>query len=261
MVPMAMLANLFTASAKGRIFADQPRSGVAAPQLGVRARGRLRHRAAIRIAHWTMVVGVLGLLVSGIGILISHPRLYWGETGAIGTPSLIDLPLPMIIGPSVWNRPIHFLFAWILVVSGVMYVTAGLSTRHFRDDLLPAKPDLNWGGILAVIRAHLRWKTISADDAWTYNVVQRLVYLVVVFGIFPAIIWTGLAMSFTVTSVFPFLATLLGGHQSARTLHFLFVSLLIAFLLVHLSMLCLVGFRSHVQAMITGRIPQRGQAP
>ncbi len=85
--------------------------------------------------------------------------------------------------------------------------------------------------------------------------VQRLTYLAVVFVLFPAIIWTGLAMSFGVTSVFPELATALGGHQSARTLHFALVGLLVVFLIVHLAMLCLVGFWSHVRAMITGQIP------
>jgi thiosulfate reductase cytochrome b subunit len=226
----------------------------------VRASGGLRHSALVRIAHWAMVVGVLGLLVSGTGILISHPRLYWGETGAIGTPSLIDLPLPMIIGPSVWNRPIHFLFAWILVFAGVTYLVTGFATGHFRRQLLPARSEFNWATIWTVLSNHMRGRRIPADDVWRYNVVQRLAYLAVVFLIFPGIIWTGLAMSFTVASVFPFLATIPGGHQSARTLHFVFASLLVIFLIVHLAMLVLVGFLRHVQAMITGRIPRKTPA-
>ena len=248
-----MSANSFTAAVDGRVQANEPR--IAAQSGAVP-----RHLAVVRISHWLMAGSVLGLLVSGVGILISHPRLYWGETGAIGTPSLIDLPLPMIIGPSVWNRPIHFLFAWFLVFAGVIYLFAGVVTRHFRKDLLPESRDLNWRNISTVIFAHLRWKKTEADEAWTYNVVQRLTYLGVVFVIFPGIIWTGLAMSFAVTSVFPFLATLLGGHQSARTLHFAFVSLLVLFLIVHLAMLCLVGFRAHVRAMITGKIPRERTA-
>jgi thiosulfate reductase cytochrome b subunit len=248
-----MSTNSFTAGFEGRVQANEPR---VAAQSGPAP----RHLAVVRITHWLMVAGVLGLLASGVGILISHPRLYWGETGAIGTPSLIDLPLPMIIGPSVWNRPIHFLFAWILVFAGVIYLFAGVVTRHFRKDLLPKSRDLNWQAIIGVISAHLRWKKTESDESWTYNVVQRLTYLGVVFVIFPGIIWTGLAMSFAVTSVFPFLATLPGGHQSARTLHFVFVSVLVLFLIVHLAMLCLVGFRAHVQAMITGRIPRERTA-
>src|SRR5262245_994370 len=101
--------------------------------------GAPRHSAGVRIAHWLVVGSVLGLFLSGFGILISHPRLYWGETGAVGAASLIDLPMPFVIGPSVWNRPIHFFFAWILVFTGIAYVGAGFLTRHFRRNLLPAK--------------------------------------------------------------------------------------------------------------------------
>ena len=211
-----------------------------------------RHIALVRITHWIVVLSVLGLLVSGTGILVSHPRLYWGETGAVGTPSLIDLPIPFIIGPSVWNRPFHFFFAWVLVLTGLSYVVGSFITQHFRKDLLPAKADLRWNRIVGVVSDHLRSKRREADAASTYNVVQRLTYLAVVFGLFPAILWTGLAMSFGVTSVFPILATALGGHQSARTLHFACVVLLLLFVIVHILMLCLAGFWRSVRTMITG---------
>jgi thiosulfate reductase cytochrome b subunit len=251
------MANLFTARASAgaapvEALARAPAIGRSAKRTGA----ALRHRAAVRITHWLIALSVLGLLVTGAGILISHPRLYWGETGGVDTPSLINLPLPMIIGPSVWNRPIHFLFAWILVFAWIGYVGAGVVTRHLRDDLLPAKADLKWQRIWGVMSDHLRWKRTITDEAWIYNVVQRLVYLAVVFLLFPAIVWTGLAMSFAVSSVFPFLATSVGGFQSVRTLHFVFVNLLLLFIAVHLAMLILVGFTHHVRAMITGRIPR-----
>src|ERR1051326_3854405 len=112
-----------------------------------------RHLAIVRITHWMVVLSVIGLLVSGTGILVSHPRLYWGETGAVGSPSLIDLPIPFIIGPSVSNRPFHFFFAWILVLTGLIYVAGGLITPHLRKDLLPAKADLHWDRIMRVMRS------------------------------------------------------------------------------------------------------------
>lgn len=211
-----------------------------------------RHIALVRITHWIVVLSVLGLLITGTGILVSHPRLYWGETGGVGTPSLIDLPIPFIIGPSVWNRPFHFFFAWVLVLTGLTYMVGSFITQHFRKDLLLAKADLRWNRIVGVVSDHLRWKRPEADAASTYNVVQRLTYLAVVFGLFPAILWTGLAMSFGVTSVFPILATALGGHQSARTLHFTCVVLLLLFVIVHILMLCLAGFWRSVRTMITG---------
>lgn len=219
-----------------------------------------RYSAIVRVTHWIVVLSATGLLVSGIGILVSHPRLYWGETGSVGTESLIDLPIPFIIGPSVWNRPIHFFFAWVLVSAGLAYVAGGFITRHFRNNLLPVKADLRWNRITGVISDHLRWKRPSENAISTYNVVQRITYLAVVFLLFPAILWTGLAMSFGVTSVFPLMATVLGGHQSARTLHFVSVAMLLVFVVVHIVMLGLAGFGRNVRAMITGHIPQAGKA-
>jgi len=61
-------------------------------------------------------------------------------------------------------------------------------------------------------------------------------------------------MSLAFASAFPGSVTLLGGRQSARTIHF-FVSLaLVLFLLVHVAMVCLAGFSNRTAAMITGRI-------
>ena len=221
-----------------------------------RTAARPRHSPIIRITHWMVVLSALGLLVSGIGILVSHPRLYWGETGGVGMDSLIDLPIPFVIGPSVWNRPIHFFFAWILTFAGFVYVVNGFATRHFRNDLLPGQ-DLRSTTIKGVTLDHLRGRSTRKDVAGNYNVVQRLTYLVVVFALFPAIIWTGLAMSFGVTSVFPVMAVALGGHQSARTLHFAFVVLLLLFVAVHLLMVYIAGFVNNVRAMTTGYLSPR----
>jgi thiosulfate reductase cytochrome b subunit len=84
--------------------------------------------------------------------------------------------------------------------------------------------------------------------------VQRLSYLLVIFVLFPLVIWTGLDMSPTFASVFPGAITVLGGRQSARTLHFFVSILLVLFLLVHVFMVYLAGFRKRVGAMITGRM-------
>jgi len=243
-----------------------------------------RHIALVRITHWIIVLSVIGLLVSGIGILVGHPRLYWGETGSLATPSLIDLPIPFIIGPSVWYRPFHFFFAWILVLTGLTYMVGSFITQHFARDLVPAKADLRWNRIARAALEHLNakrkrdsaqpqdWKrpdareaqarkgAASRDAASAYNVVQRLTYLSVVFLLFPAFLWTGLGMSFGMTSVFPILATALGGHQSARTLHFVCVVLLLLFVMVHILMIYLAGFWRTVRAMITRDVPQGGRA-
>jgi thiosulfate reductase cytochrome b subunit len=67
-------------------------------------------------------------------------------------------------------------------------------------------------------------------------------------------VWTGLAMSPAVTSVFPVLATWLGGQQSARTIHFAGADALFLFLLVHVTEVFRAGFVRHVRSMITGRL-------
>lgn len=82
---------------------------------------------------------------------------------------------------------------------------------------------------------------------------QRLTYLLVVFVLFPLVIWTGLAMSPAIASVFPPVVTAFGGQQSPRTIHFFVSMLLLFFLLFHVTMVYLAGFRVQMRAIITGR--------
>ena len=74
-----------------------------------------------------------------------------------------------------------------------------------------------------------------------------------IFVVFPLMVWTGLAMSPAITSVFPALVTVLGGHQSARTIHFFGTIALVLFVVVHIAMVWRAGFRRRVGAMITGK--------
>jgi thiosulfate reductase cytochrome b subunit len=215
-----------------------------------------RHTALVRITHWIHTVSFLALVVSGVAILLAHPRLYWGETGAVGAPSLIDLPLPFVLqlqirGP---GRYLHFLSAWVCVLTGLLYVLSGIFSRHFRKNMVPAKADLRWKALVRVVSNDLRLKRPAEEEAHSYNVVQRLTYLAVVFLLFPLIIVTGLAMSPAVTSVFPMLVTVFGGQQSARTVHFFVSVALVLFLVVHIAMVCLAGFKNRMRAMITGRV-------
>ena len=102
-------------------------------------------------------IGFFGLIVSGIAILLAHPRLYWGETGGVGTSSLIDLPLPFVLDVPIRGpgRSLHFLSAWVCVLTGLVYVVSGAFTQHFRKNLLPAKTHLAWGRISHVVSNHL----------------------------------------------------------------------------------------------------------
>jgi thiosulfate reductase cytochrome b subunit len=211
-----------------------------------------RHSAVVRITHWITALSFLGLLYSGVAILIAHPRLYWGDTGGVGTPSLIDLPIPFMIGHSGWGRYLHFLSAWVCVLTGLVYALFGLLSQHFGKNLLPAKGDLAWGRIWQMVWHDMQLKRPSEEEALTYNVLQRLAYLAVVFVLFPLVILSGLAMSPAIASVVPLLRTGFGGQQSARTIHFFVALALVLFLCVHIAMVWLAGFTDRVRAMITG---------
>ena len=143
-----------------------------------------RHSAVVRITHGITALGFFGLLVSGIMILVAHPRLYWGETGGWGTPSFLDLPIPLKLGYSGWGRYLHFLCAWVTVSAGLAYVLTGLFTRHFGRNLLPARADLAWGSITRSVSDHLRRQRPAGEESQAYNVLQRLAYLTVVFIFF-----------------------------------------------------------------------------
>ena len=211
-----------------------------------------RHSALVRITHWIFTLSFFGLVVSGVGIILAHPHFYWGETGSIGTPSLFDLPLPtMLGGPSGWGRSLHFQSAWFAVLSGLLYAISGLLTQHFRKQFLPRRKDLSWHSMRAAVLDHLRFKRPVETDS--YNFIQRLSYLAVVFLFFPLIIITGLAMSPAITSVVPQMVTVFGGYETARTLHFFLADFLVLFLLVHVAMVILGGFKTRMLAMITGR--------
>ena len=177
-----------------------------------------RHGLVVRVTHWINAIGTLALIVSGVAILFAHPRLYWGETGAVGGPSLIDLPIPFVFGHSGWGRYLHFLAAWICVAAGVLYVTVGAATGH------------------ALLR--------------TYTGLQRLAYLLVVFVLGPIVLLSGLAFSPMLASMAPWLVSLFSGQQSARTIHFFAAAAVMAFVLVHVVMVAATGFMAQMRSMI-----------
>lgn len=230
------------------------------PELAIRGSDTLdssRHSAVVRITHWMTALSFFALLISGIAILVAHPRLYWGETGALGTPSLLDLPIRLRLGHSGWGRYLHFLSAWVCVLTGLIYVLSGLLTQHFRKNFLLTKADLAWGSISRIVSNDLRLQRPTEEESLTYNVLQRLAYLAVVFVLFPLIILTGLAMSPAITSVVPALVNVFGGQQSARTIHFFVAVALVLFVCVHVAMVCLAGFTDRMRAMITGHSAAR----
>jgi len=170
----------------------------------------LRHPLIVRATHWITALCFLALLVSGVEILISHPRFYWGETGNALTPPLFIIPVPasrasvptgyglVLPDQNGWSRYLHFQTAWLAVLTGLLYLATGLLTRHFQRNLLPSGNELSAFSLSRTIADHIAMK--HSDS---YNVLQKLACLSVVFVAFPLVIWTGLAMSPAIASVFP----------------------------------------------------------
>ena len=228
-----------------------------------------RHSVLVRVTHWVITMSFFALVVSGAEIVVSHPRFYWGETGNVLTDPWFKLPIPssrnlvptgygyVLPDQNGWSRSLHFQTAWILVLTGLLYVVSGVVTAHFRKDLVPRKSDFSWRSVTSVVAHHLRFEPPTEAEALSYNVLQRLTYLFVIFILFPLVIWTGLAMSPAFDSAIPVTVTLLGGRQSARTLHFLVSLALVAFLFVHVFLVWRAGFISRMRAMITGKTGTR----
>lgn len=229
---------------------------------------RPRHAAIVRVTHWITVIAFFALLISGLEIVVSHPRFYWGETGNVTMRPLFTIPIPssrssvptgyrtVLPDQNGWSRSLHFQAAWAAVFTGLVYGIWSFWTGHFRKDMVPGRGESSWRAIREVIAKSLRRAPAAEGEEHSYNVLQRTAYLSVIFILFPMVIWTGLAMSPAFDSAIPAAVNLLGGRQSARTLHFITTILLVLFLVVHVAMIVHAGFRSRMRAMITGRTEQ-----
>ena len=216
-----------------------------------------RHSRAVRVAHWVNAVCITALLVTGVFILLAHPRLYWGEDGFFDTRALIHLGSEEDDSQIGWSRSLHFLGAWILVVNGILYAAMSLWSGHLRRDLLPTRHELGLRHLAAEIGSHLRFRPPSGDAARRYNVLQKLAYLIVIFVLGPLMVLSGLAMSPALTAAYPELIWLFDGRQSARTVHFLGAAAILIFIGIHLFEVVIAGFANEMRSIITGwyRVP------
>ncbi len=238
------------------------------------------HRRWVRICHWVVVLSFFTLAVTGFLILMVHPRLYWGEVGNDLTPAILELPISnnhrpseweqtvtfaelnheavsanrtyLIFNQNGWGRSLHFLAAWFLLASGLFYAVAGIITGHLWRDLIPRARELVPSTLWQDLKDHVHLQFGSAGGGPPYGVLQRCAYASVVFIVLPLMFVTGLAMSPAVTAAYPILLDLFGGYQSARSVHFFGFSALVLFLIVHVAMVVLTGFRRQLRAMILG---------
>ena len=251
-----------------------------------------RHRLPVRLMHWINVISLTILLMSGLNIFNAHPALYWGKDSRFDSPWLSIRAATTSAGPvgvtkfagREWNttgvlgvsevdgetksrgfpswatvpgpqwlsmaRHWHFFFAWVFVINGVAYLLYTLFSRHLTRDLLPTRAELR--GIGRSIRDHLRFRHPTGEAAKRYNVLQNLAYLTVIFVLLPLVVFAGLAMSPRLAAVYAGWVDLLGGRQSARSLHFIAAAGLLLFTLIHLFEVIVAGVWNEVRSMITG---------
>jgi thiosulfate reductase cytochrome b subunit len=227
------------------------------------------HAPWVRLCHWLIALSVLVLAVSGVVILMAHPRLYWGQVGNDLTPAWIELPLgrnyhhggwgPVlafgdprgaisrarlydIFNQDGWARSLHFLTAWVFALTLGLYLLLGLTSGHLSRNLVPRPRDL--------ARSRLAAHPPMAGPP--YNGLQKLAYVLVALIGLPLMILSGLAMSPVVAAGWPWIQALFGGSQTARSIHFLILCALTLFLLVHLLMVVLTGFGRQMRAMTFG---------
>lgn len=252
-----------------------------------------RHGLVTRWWHWTNVVALIVMLMSGLMIFNAHPRLYWGQYGAnpdhawleigsrgdggfarIGT---FEATTTGVLGvwtdkagatqhrafphwatiPSGYSladaRIWHLAFAWVLALGLLAFMILSLMNRHFQRDLTITRDEIRPSHVWQDIKGHSRLRFPTGAAALRYNILQKLAYASVIFFLLPLMILTGLTLSPGMTTGWAWLIDLFGGRQSARSLHFIAAAGLVLFFIVHIAMVVLAGPINEVRSMVTGR--------
>lgn len=192
----------------------------------------------------------------------------WDVTGHLG--AVVDagedgLYVMLVATPDSWQfgamRAWHFACAWMLFLTWGCYSVYLLVGGRLRRTLLPAATQIKARAIVQDLWDHLRLHRPRGEAARHYNLLQKVSYLIVLFGLVPLIVLSGLTMSNAVTARFPELYALFGGRQSARTVHALCAALLCLFALVHILQVFVAGFFNEVRSMITGYFEIPREAP
>ena len=244
-----------------------------------------------RVTHWIWAICLFFLLLTGLQIFNAHPALYIGQqsgfefdnaileigafntpagpvgrttifgqtfetTGVLGVsgsaerPSFVAFPAAVTI-PSFRDlgtgRVIHFFFAWLFVGTMFVWFLASFINGHIRRDILVRPADL--AGVPRDVVDHA---TLKFKHGRSYGPLQRIAYFSVFFILFPLIVLTGLTMSPGMNAAWPFLLDLFGGRQTARTIHFGVMVLLVAFFVIHIVMVLAAGPLNELRSMITG---------
>ena len=190
------------------------------------------HPLVVRITHWVNAFAIFVMVASGWRIYNASPLF----------PFRIPNELTLggwLAGALQW----HFAAMWLLVINGVVYVTYGVVSGHFRRKLLPITPRAIFHDVLEALRGKL-----AHEDLSVFNAAQRTAYLAIILcGV--VLVLSGLAIWKPVQ--LQEITAIIGGYESARVVHFLAMALLVLIVLVHVVMVILVP--RTLPTMITGR--------
>jgi thiosulfate reductase cytochrome b subunit len=176
----------------------------------------------VRVTHWLNALAAITMMLSGWRIYDASPIFR-----SFTFPPSITLG-GWLGGALQW----HFAAMWLLVFNGLLYLALNLASGRFFRKFLPLSPRAVLRDLVAALTGKL-----SHADLRHYNAVQKLAYLFVVCDLI-VLVLSGLAIWKSVQ--FPLLRELMGGYDNARVVHFCAMSLMAAFIVVHLAMVALV---------------------
>ena len=189
------------------------------------------HPLIVRITHWINAAAMTVMIGSGWQIYNASPLFPF------------EFPSWLTLGHWLGGAlALHFAAMWLLAGNFAVYVGYGLLSGHIQHRLFPLRLREIWHDAIAALRCRL-----PHDDA-RYNAVQRLLYVLVGCGIALAIT-SGLAI-WKPVQLYP-LTFLLGGYEFARRVHFVAMAGIVAFVVVHLTLVVIVP--KTLRAMIVGR--------
>lgn len=222
-----------------------------------------RHVFSTRLWHWINLVALVILFMSGLNISNAHRYLYWGDYGFDSADAWLAVPrfpgwatIPDYYSLAV-ARDWHTLTAWPFALGLLFMWVAMLVNRHFWRDIRTRRQEWKPAAIWNDIVQHLK---LNFDHgAGKYNFLQKITYGIVLGVFLPMMVFTGMAMSPGFEAAAPWLVDVLGGRQSARSLHFIFSFAVFGFFILHVALVLLAGPYRQIRDMIIGGRMERSE--
>tara|TARA_R100000365_G_C2735970_1_gene65321 strand:- start:159 stop:824 length:666 start_codon:yes stop_codon:yes gene_type:complete len=215
-----------------------------------------RHALSTRLWHWLNLLCVVVLFMSGLTISNAHRRLYWGDWGFEASQAWLMVPrfpdwmtIPGYYSLAV-ARDWHILMAWPFALGLLFMWIAMMVNRHFKRDIVTKRREWRPSAIWRDVVEHLKLNFDHHEGK--YNFLQKLAYGLALGVFLPMMIFTGISISPGMEPTFGWLVDLLGGRQSARSLHFIFAFAIAGFFIVHVLLVILSGPIRQMRDMITG---------